>query len=84
MRMADGRTRRSMLEDSFAADPRYTALLPGAHVCLVDDVVTTGSTADACARILKAAGAAKVSVLCFGASSGTRKSLSDGGEDAIF
>ena len=84
MRMADGRTRRSMLEDSFAADPRYTALLPGAHVCLVDDVVTTGSTADACARVLKAAGAAKVSVLCFGASSGTRKSLSDGGEDAIF
>ncbi len=83
MRMADGRTRRSMLEDSFAVSDRFALLLPGTHVCLVDDVVTTGSTADACARVLKAAGARKVTVLCFGASSGTKKSQSDGGGDAI-
>ena len=82
MRMADGRTRRSMLEDSFAISPRFEGALAGKHVCLADDVVTTGSTADACARVLKAAGAAKVTVLCFGASSGTRKNQSDGGEDA--
>ena len=84
MRMADGRTRRSMLEDSFAIAPRFEDAVAGKHVCLVDDVVTTGSTADACARVLKAAGAAKVSVLCFGASSGVRKSRADGGEDEIF
>ena len=84
MRMADGRTRRSMLEDSFAISPRFEDAVADTHVCLVDDVVTTGSTADACARVLKTAGAAKVSVLCFGASSGTKKSQGDGEEDVFF
>jgi ComF family protein len=39
--------------------------LAGAHVLLVDDLVTSGSTAAACASVLKAAGAGKVTVLCF-------------------
>ncbi len=80
MRMADGRTRRGMLADSFALAPRWEELVRGRFVCLVDDVVTTGSTADACARELKAAGASRVAVLCFGASSGYKKIEENGGE----
>jgi ComF family protein len=35
--------------------------LKGSHVAIVDDVLTTGATADALARVLKEAGAARVS-----------------------
>ena len=37
--------------------------LRGKRIVVVDDVITTGATADACARVLKRAGAARVDVL---------------------
>jgi len=49
------------LDGAFALCPR--ADVRGKNLALVDDVLTTGSTADACARVLKEAGAAAVVVI---------------------
>lgn len=55
--------RRRSQRGVFAVDPARTpAGLAGARVALLDDVVTTGSTANACAEKLLDAGAAQVEV----------------------
>jgi ComF family protein len=57
----DARARRETVEDAFAVvRPRLVA---GERILLVDDVLTTGATASACAAALRAAGAAEVFVL---------------------
>ncbi len=55
--------RRANVDGAFAVPPRWRARLRGARVLLVDDVMTTGATANACARTLLSAGAASVDVL---------------------
>jgi ComF family protein len=52
------RERRANLRRAFRCDAAFS----GEHVALVDDVMTTGATADALARVLRAAGAGRVSV----------------------
>lgn len=55
--------RRRNVAGAFAVPSRRRPALRGRNVLLIDDVVTTGATVDACARTLKRAGAARVDVL---------------------
>jgi ComF family protein len=59
--MASARARRRNVLSAFKVhDPAKVA---GRRILLVDDVLTTGATVDACARALKRAGALRVHVL---------------------
>jgi predicted amidophosphoribosyltransferase len=52
--------RRNVLSAFDVGDP---AAVQGRRVLLVDDVMTTGATVQACARALRRAGAAEIHVL---------------------
>jgi ComF family protein len=54
--------RAGNVRGAFAVEPRRRAELAGRTVALVDDVMTTGSTAAEAARTLRQAGAARVEV----------------------
>lgn len=55
--------RRKNVSGAFAVPANRKARVDGAHVVLIDDVITTGATVGACALALKRAGAARVDVL---------------------
>lgn len=55
--------RRRNVRGAFIVPDHLAGTFAGRHVLLIDDVITTGATADACARSLRAAGARAVDVL---------------------
>ena len=58
----DAATRKRNLRKAFALAP--ASQISDRHVALVDDVLTTGATAESLACLLKKAGAARVDVYC--------------------
>lgn len=59
------KARARALSGAIAVHPRHAAALRGARIVLVDDVLTSGATSDACVGALKRAGADKVLIGCF-------------------
>lgn len=61
-----GATRAQRLKQlENALRPLKPELIKGAHIVLVDDVVTTGATLETAARVLKRAGAKRVDAIVF-------------------
>lgn len=65
LRGLNPRERAKAVAGAFALAPGTRERLARRHVVLVDDVYTTGATADACTRLLKRGGAAKVTLLAW-------------------
>ena len=61
-RSVDAEARRRNVAGAFVADRQW---VEGRRVLLIDDVMTTGATLDACAQALRQAGAASVWALTF-------------------
>ena len=61
----DKRRHTEVLRGAIVARSKRRELLEGASVLLVNDVLTSGATSDACVRALHKAGVAKVRIACF-------------------
>ena len=59
------KARKETVRGAFAVSPEWKERVKGRSVLLIDDVYTTGATGNACARVLKRAGAAEVRLLCW-------------------
>ena len=59
------RERKQAVRGAFRINKRRKAEVKGRKILLIDDVYTSGATANGCARVLKRAGAARVDILCW-------------------
>jgi ComF family protein len=58
-----GSERRKNVARAFAIEDNVKQDIKGKRILLIDDVITTGSTLEACTHVLKAAGASEVDCL---------------------
>ncbi|HVQ07426.1 MAG TPA: ComF family protein [Allosphingosinicella sp.] len=65
LRDMDPRERRDAVRGAFRVNARHKAEVKGRAILLIDDVYTSGATANGCARILKRAGAGRVDILAW-------------------
>lgn len=65
LRGLGARGRAKAVAGAFGLAPGAREASKGRAVVLVDDIHTSGATTDACVRVLKRAGAAKVTILCW-------------------
>ena len=59
----DRQQRHSNTEGAFSVPSRYSQKLTGKSIILIDEVMTTGATLEACARVLAEAGARQIDAL---------------------
>lgn len=76
LRSLNPEERRLALHDAFAVNERLRHRIEGRTILLIDDIYTTGATADACSKALLEAGAAKVYLLTL-CSGGNRRPKED-------
>lgn len=65
LRSASARQRQKLVRGAFGIAKGCSGRIEGREIILVDDIYTSGATANACAKTLKAAGAARVLVFCW-------------------
>ncbi len=74
------RSRHANVRDAFALRASRASRIEGRSILLIDDVLTSGATADACARVLKGVPVQEVGVLCLGRAGGAAYAHEQTGE----
>jgi ComF family protein len=65
LRGMSGKQRYSIVSNAFAVNPKRIHQVKGARIILIDDVLTSGATSDACIAKLKRGGAAWIQLFCW-------------------